>query len=154
MAGEHIALLRLLRLRNALKATVTSKEFVDLKVFKSASDIILCDDFWKYLFMMCRALYAPMRVLRLADQKSPAMDKLYFYVLQADAMLPKYLGDLDKHSNGFLSSTTIASMTIPSAGDSDSKDNDDSSDDGDGDEEHDDSESDNEDEVGIDTQNE
>ena len=117
MAGEHIALLRLLRLRNALKATVTSKEFVDLKVFKSASDIILCDDFWKYLFMMCRALYAPMRVLRLADQKSPAMDKLYFYVLQADAMLPKYLGDLDKHSNGFLSSTTIASMTsVPSAG--------------------------------------
>ena len=155
MAGEHIALLCLLRLRNALKATVTSKEFVDLKVFKSASDIILCDDFWKYLFMMCRALYAPMRVLRLADQKSPAMDKLYFYVLQADAMLPKYLGDLDKHSNGFLSSTTIASMTsVPSAGDSDSEDNDDSSDDGDGDEEHDDSESDNEDEVGIDTQNE
>jgi len=97
MAGEQIALLCLLRLRNALKATVTSKEFVDLKVFKSASDIILCDDFWKYLFMMCRALYAPMRVLRLADQKTPAMDKLYFYVLQADAMLPKYLGDLDKH---------------------------------------------------------
>ena len=30
MAGEHIALLRLLRLRNALKATVTSKEFMDL----------------------------------------------------------------------------------------------------------------------------
>jgi hypothetical protein len=30
MAGEHISLLRLLRLRNALKVTVTSKEFTDL----------------------------------------------------------------------------------------------------------------------------
>ena len=91
MAGEQIALLCLLRLRNALKATVMSKEFRDLKVFWGGSDIILCDDFWKYLFLMCQALYAPMRVLRLADQKTPAMDKLYFYVLQTDAMLPKYL---------------------------------------------------------------
>jgi len=147
MAGEQISLLRLLRLRNALKATVTSKEFVDLKVFKGASDILLCDDFWKYLFVMCRALYAPMRVLRLADQKSPAMDKLYYYVLQTDDMLLKYLGDLEKHSNGFLSLETIASiMSVPSAGDSDSEDNDDSSDDGDEDVEQDDDESDNEDE--------
>ena len=93
-----------------------------------------------------------MRVLRLADQKTPTMDKLYFYVLQADAMLPKYLGDLDNHSNGFLSSTTIASMSsVPSAGDSDSEDNEDSSDDSD---EDDDSESDNEDELEMDTQNE
>ena len=147
MAGEQIALLHLLRLCIALKAMVTSKEFVDLKVFKSASNILLCDDFSKYLFVMCRALYAPMRVLRLADQKSPAMDKLYYYVLQTDAMLPKYLGDLEGHSNGFLTSETIASMmSVPSAGDSDSEENDDSSDDGDEDVEQDDDESDNEDE--------
>ena len=155
MAGEQIALLCLLHLRNALKATVTSKEFVDLKVFKRASDIILCDNFWTYRFMMCRSLYAPMLVLCLADQKSPAMDKLYFYVLQTDAMLPKYLGDLDKHSNGFLSLATIASMvSVPLAGDSDSEDNDDSSDDKDEDEEQDGDESDNEDVDEIDMQNE
>jgi hypothetical protein len=29
-----------------------------------------------------------MHVLHLADQKSPAMDKLYYYVLQTDAILP------------------------------------------------------------------
>ena len=110
MAGEHIALLRLLRLRNAIKATVTSKEFMDLKSFKDASDIVLFDDFWKYLFVMCRALYAPMRVLRLADQKIPAMDKFYFYVLQTDLMLPKWLGDLDGRSNSFLKVTTINRM--------------------------------------------
>jgi hypothetical protein len=44
MAGEHIVLLRLLCLCNALKATVTSKEFIDLKAVKDASDIIMLDD--------------------------------------------------------------------------------------------------------------
>jgi len=33
MAGEHIALLRLMRLKNALRATITSKEFIELRVF-------------------------------------------------------------------------------------------------------------------------
>ena len=69
MAGEHIALLHLLHLQNALKATVTSKEFIDLKVFKNASEIVMMDDFWAYLFLLCRALYAPMHVLCVADQK-------------------------------------------------------------------------------------
>ncbi len=129
MAGEHIALLRLLRLRNALKATVTSKEFMDLKSFKDASDIVMCDDFWKYLFVVCRALYAPMRVLRLADQKIPAMDKLYFYVLQTDSMLPKWLGDLDGRSNSFLNIATIDRIGhIARAGDSEDDSNADSGD--------------------------
>ena len=136
MAGEHIALLRLLRLRNALKATVTLKEFMDLKVFKDASDIVLCDDFWKYLFFLCRALYAPMRVLCLADQKIPAMDKLYFYVLQTDEMLPKWLTELDSRSNSFLNTTTISRMgNIASAGESDNE-SDDSDDEGSDDEEN------------------
>jgi hypothetical protein len=70
-------------------------------------------------------------------------------------MLPKYLGDLDKHSNGFLSSETIASMmSVLLAGDSDSEDNDDSSDDGDEDVEQDDVESEDEDVDEIDMQNE
>ena len=46
-----------------------------------------------YLFTMCCALCAPMRILRLADKKLTAMDKLYFYVLQAKRMLPKYLAE-------------------------------------------------------------
>jgi hypothetical protein len=136
MAGEHIALLRLLCLQNALKATVTSKEFTDLRVFKDASDIDLCDDFWKYLFVLCRALYAPMRVLRLADQKTPAMDKLYFYVLQTDEMLPKWLSELDSRSNAFLNTTSITTMeNVALAGESDneSDDSDDDSDDSDDD---------------------
>ena len=84
MAGEHIALLRLLRLRDALKATIASKEFIDLRVFHTVTSVLNDPTFWKWLFVMCRALYAPMRVLRLADQKKPAMDKLFYYVSQTD----------------------------------------------------------------------
>ena len=109
MGGEHIALLRLLRLLNALKSTVMSREFMDLKVFKGASDIIMSDKFWKNLFLMCCALYAPMRILYLADQKNPAMDKLYYYVLQTDRMLPKRLGEAEISTN-FLNPNMIAAM--------------------------------------------
>jgi len=87
MAGKHIAILQLLRLKNALTATILSKEFIDLRVFNSVCQVLMSPDFWKWAFVMCRALYAPMQVLRLADQKSPAMDKLYYYVLQTDRML-------------------------------------------------------------------
>mmetsp|Transcript_29159 Transcript_29159/g.69418 ORF Transcript_29159/g.69418 Transcript_29159/m.69418 type:complete len:526 (+) Transcript_29159:715-2292(+) len=91
MAGHFLALLRLLRLKHALIATVTSKEFRDLKDFESIAQLLINDDFWLYLFSMCRALYAPMRVLRLADQKTPAMGQLLFIVNQASRVMPKYL---------------------------------------------------------------
>ena len=34
-----------------------------------------------------------MRLLRLADQKPPAMDKIYFYVLQSERMIKKWMED-------------------------------------------------------------
>jgi hypothetical protein len=74
-------------------------------------------DFWKLLFVMCRALYAPMRVLCLADQKIPAMDKLYYYVLQTDRMLPKYLQDAKECATSFLTDVIISAMDhLSSAG--------------------------------------
>ncbi len=51
---------------------------------------------------MCRALYAPMRVLRLADQKSAAMDKLKYYVLQTDRMLAMYCKEAEERGAGLL----------------------------------------------------
>jgi len=39
-----------------------------------------------------------MQVLRLADQKYPAMDKLFYYVSQTDRMLPKFLGNVQERS--------------------------------------------------------
>jgi hypothetical protein len=67
-------------------------------------------EFWKWEFVMCRALYAPMQVLCLADQKTPAMDKLFFYVLQTDRMLPKYVSGAEECAQGLLTALTLAVM--------------------------------------------
>jgi hypothetical protein len=114
MPGEHIGLLRLLCLKNALRSTIMSKEWMDLRIFYTDCVILMNPEFWKLLFVMCRALYAPMQVLRLADQKTPAMDKLYYYVLQTDRMLPKYLDEAEKLTNQFLTSDNVMAMAHPS----------------------------------------
>ena len=51
-------------------------------------------EFWKLLFVMHCALYASMRLLWLADQKTPAMDKSYYYVL--GNMDAQYIADIVK----------------------------------------------------------
>ena len=51
-----------------------------------------------------------MRMLCLADQKTPAMDKLYYYVLQTDRMLPKYLDNAEERATMFLTDSTISVM--------------------------------------------
>lgn len=99
---------------------------MDLKVFHSVTQILLNNEFWKYLYVMCRALYAPMRVLRLADQKSAAMDKLYYYVLQTDRMLQKYITDAEERADVLLSQNTWEAMeTTQPAGMSDSEEEED-----------------------------
>jgi len=111
MAGECIALTRLLRLREALKATITSKEFLDLNSFKPETFCLNNDSFWLYLFTMCRAMYAPMRVLRLADQQVPGMEKLYYYVLQTDRMLLKWLPDAEARISSLRRDGTYNTIT-------------------------------------------
>jgi hypothetical protein len=64
MAEELIGLLRLLRLRDILRATIASKEFKYLgKTFQREVIVLENNEFWKYLFTLCRSLYAPMRIL-------------------------------------------------------------------------------------------
>jgi hypothetical protein len=70
------------------------------------------DSFWLYLFLMCRVLYAPMRVLCLADQQTVSMDKLYFYVLQTDPMLIKWLPDCKKKATELLRDTSLGQVMI------------------------------------------
>ena len=55
MAGKHIALLRLLWLKNALRSTIMSKEFIDLRIFHANCTIITNPNFWTLIFVMCRA---------------------------------------------------------------------------------------------------
>ena len=38
------------------------------------------------------------------------MDKLFFYVLQTDRMLPKYVSDAEEHAGGLLTAPTLAVM--------------------------------------------
>jgi hypothetical protein len=78
MGGAHIVICWLLQLKNALQATINSPEFIALRQFKEEIYNLQSEDFWNYVFSMCHALYAPMRVLRLADQKVAAMDKVHF----------------------------------------------------------------------------
>jgi hypothetical protein len=95
-------------------------EFINLCVFNSVCQLLMNPDFWKWAFVMCRALYAPMRLLRLADQNSPAMDKLYYYVLQTDCMLAMYCKDADDRGVALLTAPTIRTMDCStSAGSSD-----------------------------------
>jgi len=55
-------------------------------------------------------------VLRLADHKTPVMDKLYYYVLQTDQMLPKYLDDAKERSTMFLTDSTISVDHVSTSG--------------------------------------
>jgi hypothetical protein len=111
MAGEQIAPTRLLRLRDALKSTINSKEFMDLNNFKPETFVLNNDNFWLYLFVMCRALYAPMRVLRLSDQQVPGMEKLYYCVLQTHRMLLRWSPDAEIRVSALRRDGTYNAMT-------------------------------------------
>ena len=95
MGGNIIALLRPLRLRDPLVATIVTAEFRKLNCWRSFSSLAQNEGLWEYIFKVCRAFYPVMRVLRLADSKIPVMDKLYFYVRMADHMMEKYLPDVE-----------------------------------------------------------
>ena len=97
MAGCLISMLRVLRLKAALKSTVSSPEFVRLNAFKDQAKVVLDEDVWVWMFLMARSVHAMMRILRLADQKTAAMDKLFYYIKQADQVAPLYLAQAEKY---------------------------------------------------------
>ena len=152
MAGHQIALLRVLRLKPVCQAAVTSPEFKDLGIFQEIARVLLCDAFWVYLFLMCRPLYPPMRVLRLADQKIAAMDKLHFYVCQTNTLTPRYLAEAEQHSAQLLTDAIVAVLAdttdLASIGVDDDEDDDASNESG-ADESMEDDESDDEDMVRL-----
>ncbi len=56
MGGELISLLCLLRLKDALRSTINSKEFLNLNNFKEECCVLINNNFWMYLFLMFRVL--------------------------------------------------------------------------------------------------
>ena len=96
IAGEIIGFFRLFRLRPAIIATITSPEFLALKIARPLCALLQKDDLWHLLFIVCQALYDPMWVLRLADTKTPGMDNIYYYLRRTDEMLKKFLPQLNE----------------------------------------------------------
>ncbi len=61
--------------------------------------------------MTTSALYAPICVLHLADQQVPGMEKLYYYVLQTDQMLLRWLPDAEIRVSELCCNGTYNAMT-------------------------------------------
>lgn len=59
-------------------------------------DILKRDSTWEFMKKFIRAVFPMLIVLRLADQKDPVMDKLYFYVRRMDETLEKSKAILDE----------------------------------------------------------
>lgn len=60
---------------------LVSKEFCGLKLPWAL--ILQMEEFWKMIFALCCAMYATLKLLRLCDTKSPAVDKvcfLYYFI--------------------------------------------------------------------------
>ena len=87
MAGHFIAFQRMLRLKDAISSTITSPEFVKLKVAKEETVLLKDEMLWECVHDIVRAAFPALRVLRLADQKTPGMDKLYYYVRKTDVTI-------------------------------------------------------------------
>lgn len=132
MAGLLLAMLRVLCLKDALQATVTSAPFRQLDAFLDVARVVMNEDFWSLLFLLCRAVYPQLRILRLADQKVPAMDKLAYFITQADRLTPQFLAgaeqNVERLSEGIMEiiqdTTDIASEELDEEDDSDMEEDD------------------------------
>ena len=89
---------RALRCRKALEATVHSVAWESLKNQKAfitrAVDDVKNDIFWKRIFVLLRALYPLLLMLRLADSNKPNMDRVCFLLEKARTHLIKAKDDL------------------------------------------------------------
>ena len=62
-------------------------------MFKYIAYYFFRDEIWKYLFVMRQDMYAPIHVLYLDDQKTPATEKLFYFFLQTDHIITKWIKD-------------------------------------------------------------
>ena len=81
MALWFYAMMRLLRLKQALMATIHQQRFTDLSLNETvamAVQVIENKEFWKCLYIILRAVFPALRLLRYCDKSKPAMDKIYY----------------------------------------------------------------------------
>ncbi len=81
MALWFYAMVRLLRLRQPLAATILQQRFVDLNLIDSvraAVHDIKEDKFWKCEYLLVHAVFPALRLLCYCDKSKPAIDKMFF----------------------------------------------------------------------------
>ena len=92
-AGFFYAMHRGLRCRNALEATVHSAAWSKLQqlqpVVIQAANNVKDGLFWKRIYILLRALFPLLKLLRLTDSNTPNMDKVYFLLHKACDHLEK-----------------------------------------------------------------
>jgi hypothetical protein len=96
--GISLRLLRLLRNKPACESTFASPKFIRLQVEVDLVAVIKKPCFWKGVLALSRTVFAALCLLRLADKKVPAMDKLYFYVGKTDDALLSAVDDFNDES--------------------------------------------------------
>ena len=82
MAGYAISFLRLLRLRPVIEAMMADPVYKTAKPATALTELLKNGAFWHVLYVICRATFGALRLLRLCDMQVAAMDKLYYYVLK------------------------------------------------------------------------
>ena len=81
MALWFYAMIRALRLRQPLTATIHQQKFVDLNLNKSAKAAvrdIKDDKFWKCVYILLCAVFPALRLLHYCNKNKPAMDMIFF----------------------------------------------------------------------------
>ena len=81
MALWFYAMIRLLLVRKALTATIHQQKFADLSVKENvhaAVRDITNEKFWKRIYIVLRAVFPALHLLRYCDKSIPAMDIIYF----------------------------------------------------------------------------
>jgi hypothetical protein len=99
MAGYWIAWTRVLRLKDAFESLLVSPAFKELKKSQKPPEdliaILKMTEFWGFLYHFMRAMYGPLRLLRLCDMKDPCMDKILYFVNKTSEILESDKGRFD-----------------------------------------------------------
>ena len=81
MALWFYAMMRMIRVRQPLTATIHQQKFVDLSLNETVGAAvrdIKDDKFWKCCYIVLRAVFPALKLLRYCDKSTPAMDKIFY----------------------------------------------------------------------------
>ena len=87
MASECLQYLRVYRLKDAVQMATRDRVFIGYKRFQFVTKLVNSEELWDTLFAIIQACYPIYRILHLTDMGVGGMDKICYFVRQADRML-------------------------------------------------------------------